>query len=373
MTGRIRIGVVVSSATDGGGEQYLRLLHEGLASRGHESVLFGELPAWDLASVPTGVHSKWSRTSLRQSASRALVDRHRILQTVRRHHQAEPFDLFHLQYKREQVLATRELARLAPVVWTEHGMLPDGRGTSVLRALYRRAGRSVRHVVCVSQSVQGEVGALLPPSTQPVVIPNSVNLARHRPPLPYEREEARARLGVPAAALVLVTASRLHRTKGIALAIEALDHLPPATVLVIAGQGPDRGRLEHLATRRSVVFTGQLTDVSALFQAADVFLLPSTRAAKEGNPIALIEAAAHGLRVVATNDAGIDSQIRAAGGLLATRDPVVFASTILDALNGDGGRIAAAWAQNFDIPQWLDQYELLLTQLRPKAGVLSPD
>jgi glycosyltransferase involved in cell wall biosynthesis len=359
---RLRIGIVVSSAADGGGERYLRVLYEGLAGRGHQPVLIGDLPGWAGPSIPTGVGGKWSRKTLVQNGLSTLNDRRRIMSTVGRAHEAEPFDLFHLQYKREQVLVSKALSQLAPVVWTEHGRFPHGTGTSLLRALYRRASRSVHHVVCVSEVVEAEIRSLIGRSTPTDVVPNAVDLVRNRPPRPAERSDARRALGISPHTLVLVVASRLHWAKGIDLAIEAMDHLPPDSLLIIAGDGPDRERLEQLVGSRRVTFTGHLTDVTPIFRAADVFVLPSTRAANEGWPLALLEAAAHGLPVVAACDAGVDAQIAAAGGLLAPRDPVSLAARVVESAEGYGGSDALAWASRHGLPQWLDLYEGLLTE-----------
>jgi glycosyltransferase involved in cell wall biosynthesis len=77
---------------------------------------------------------------------------------------------------------------------------------------------------------------------------------------------------------------------------------------VIAGDGPDRGRLEALAaalglTPEGVRFVGHSTDVPALFTACDIFVLTSDH---EGCPNALLEAMAAGLPVITTpaGDAG---------------------------------------------------------------------
>jgi glycosyltransferase involved in cell wall biosynthesis len=357
---RLRIGIVVSSAADGGGERYLKVLYEGLAGRGHAPVLIGDLPGWALPSIPTGVEGKWRRKTLVQNGVSSLTDRRRILSTVAHSHEAKPFDLFHLQYKREQVLVSRALSQLAPVVWTEHGRFPHGPGTSPLRPLYRRASRSVHQVVCVSEGVQAEIRSVIGGSTPTGVVPNAVDLVHNRPPRPAERSDARQALGILPSTLVLVAASRLHWAKGIDLAIEAMDHLPPDSLLIIAGDGPDRQRLEHAAGARRVMFTGHLADVTPIYRAADVFVLPSTRA--EGWPLALLEAAAHGLPVVASCDAGIDAQIAAAGGLLAPRDPASLAAKVVESAGGQGGSDALAWASRHGLPQWLDRYEGLLTE-----------
>lgn len=89
---------------------------------------------------------------------------------------------------------------------------------------------------------------------------------------------SREALGVPPGALLLLVLSRLHRKKGIDIAIRALHRLPDAH-LVIAGDGPERtlyqemARAEGLADRAH--FLGWRGDRRALLEACDICLLPS--------------------------------------------------------------------------------------------------
>ncbi len=68
------------------------------------------------------------------------------------------------------------------------------------------------------------------------------------------------------------------------------------TVLLLVGDGEKRKYIEELVNSKgltnSVVFTGNLSDTSDLYQAMDVFVLPSKY---EGLPVVAIEAQANGL------------------------------------------------------------------------------
>ena len=365
---RVRIGVVVSSAVDGGGEAYLRMLYAGLARRGHEATLIGELPSWSLPCTRSGVTGKWSRHSKLSSAGRLPTDRHNILRTVTAIHDARPFDLFHLQYKREQVLVTSPLARLAPVLWTEHGIFPDSAGAGLLRRLYARSARSVACIACVSESVQMGVDAIVggEAASRSMVVSNAVDLERHTVPDARTRSTARQRWHVAEDDLVLLTVSRLHQAKGLDLAIAALDSLARNVTLLIAGDGPDRARLEQLAVGRNVVFTGHLLDPRAAFNAADVFVFPSTPAAREGSPTAMLQAAAHGLPIVATRDAGVDQDVIDAGGALVGRDPKALAHAVREqvALRNPSSR---RWAERHGIESWITAYENVMRELAPRS------
>lgn len=72
--------------------------------------------------------------------------------------------------------------------------------------------------------------------------------------------------------------------------------LDPEALLVLVGEGELKGEIERLVTKRHlgghVIFTGQRDDVWRLYQAMDVFVLPSRY---EGLPVVGIEAQCAGL------------------------------------------------------------------------------
>lgn len=110
-------------------------------------------------------------------------------------------------------------------------------------------------------------------------------------------------------ALVL---ARLVPQKGVELAVRALAHLPSELTLVIAGEGPERERLEQVARPLGarVRFVGQLDAPArdAFLSHADLLLMPSRRLADgraEGTPLAALEALACGVPVLASPVGGL--------------------------------------------------------------------
>lgn len=88
----------------------------------------------------------------------------------------------------------------------------------------------------------------------------------------------RASLGTPPSKKALLILSRLHKVKGIDIALHALALLPDCH-LWIAGSGPEEAGLKTLAKELGVAdrakFLGWRTDRGALLRAADICLLPS--------------------------------------------------------------------------------------------------
>jgi colanic acid/amylovoran biosynthesis glycosyltransferase len=111
--------------------------------------------------------------------------------------------------------------------------------------------------------------------------------------------------------------ARLVPKKGIEHALRAVALLAgehPGLRYTIVGDGPLRSELESLARALGVADVGRVAgwrtqpDVLALARAADVLLAPSVTAPDgdaEGTPVAILEAAALGLPVVASRHSGI--------------------------------------------------------------------
>ncbi len=89
---------------------------------------------------------------------------------------------------------------------------------------------------------------------------------------------SRRDLDTPEDALVLVTLARLHEAKAIDVLLQALADVPGAYAW-LAGEGPDREKLEQMAKDlgvwERVRFLGWRNDRSALLQAADLCVFPS--------------------------------------------------------------------------------------------------
>jgi glycosyltransferase involved in cell wall biosynthesis len=97
-----------------------------------------------------------------------------------------------------------------------------------------------------------------------------------------ERKRARARWGVSSSTPLLGCVGVLLPDKGQEWLIRSLAEAKkefPAAKLLLAGDGPCRGRLESLAKdlglQDDVIFAGFVKDVESVYAALDVFLLPS--------------------------------------------------------------------------------------------------
>lgn len=139
---------------------------------------------------------------------------------------------------------------------------------------------------------------------------------------PATRARLRAELGLPEDAVVCFTAARLTAIKGFGHQLKAAQQLRAAgqgrrICFVWAGEGEQRAELEREIAKHGlggdIKLLGQRWDVADWHDAADIFVLPSHL---EGMPLAIMEAMAKGLPVIATAVSGIPEELGDTGQLL---------------------------------------------------------
>jgi glycosyltransferase involved in cell wall biosynthesis len=127
------------------------------------------------------------------------------------------------------------------------------------------------------------------------------------------RAAARAWLGAPGDAPVVLFVGRLEREKGVDVLVEAWRRasLAPGAVLALAGEGPLSGRLDAPGVR-GLGYVPRV-HLPVLYAAADMLVLPSVRTATFVEPWGLVvnEAMHQGTPVITSDAVGA-----AAGGLV---------------------------------------------------------
>jgi glycosyltransferase involved in cell wall biosynthesis len=137
---------------------------------------------------------------------------------------------------------------------------------------------------------------------------------------------------------------RLAPEKGVGFLIEAfkevLNEIPDA-VLWIIGDGPERRVLEERVRDGNIqaVFFGQQVNPYPLLAVSDVFCLPSFKGAFE---LALVEAMALGLPVIATKGGGVPEVTGNAALLVETGDTSGLSKALVKVLtdNGEAGSLS---------------------------------
>jgi glycosyltransferase involved in cell wall biosynthesis len=129
---------------------------------------------------------------------------------------------------------------------------------------------------------------------------NGVDTGRYRPAATGpEYVDARARMGVPANKIVILYSGKLISIKRPVELIERFRLSQSEAVLVVAGDGPLGPKCRAAAANAdNIVFLGRRADVPELLRGADYAISASVT---EGLPMALLEACAAGLRIIASD------------------------------------------------------------------------
>lgn len=162
-------------------------------------------------------------------------------------------------------------------------------------------------------------------------------------------EAVRARLGVPADAVVIGSVALLDPRKGHKYLLEALalaKKRAPGTALslLVEGLGPERENLERQAAALglggAVKFLGRQENIFDLMNAFDIFALSST--GMEDFPNVVLEAMSLGKPVIGTRVAGVPEQIDdGRTGLLVPPGDAGALAAAIEALAADPARRAA--------------------------------
>jgi len=185
------------------------------------------------------------------------------------------------------------------------------------------------------------------PRTKIARIFNPIDLDAWRP---LERAAARAELGIPSKASVVAWHGRVAvRAKGLDLLLTAWEHIcrlrPERDLrLLLVGSGDEAPELRRLLATTGLAgvfwvdqFVHDPSAIQRYLSAADAYAFASRH---EAFPVALIEAMACGLPVVATGVGGVVDILEsgeAAGGVLVSRDDAPALAEQLGRLLDDSG------------------------------------
>jgi glycosyltransferase involved in cell wall biosynthesis len=169
-------------------------------------------------------------------------------------------------------------------------------------------------IAAVSKDIQGRVVRNGVPAPKVWLIRNGVPLENFEDK--HSRVRLRREMGIPQNAIVIGTVGRISYEKGhrnlFIAAQEIIADIPDVFFLVV-GDGPLREELQEKYFSPSILFAGYRQEAPRLYQCMDIFVLPSLM---EGLPMALLEAMAARLPVVATRVGEIPSLVGSENGIL---------------------------------------------------------
>lgn len=374
----MKIGLVCpySMARGGAVQEIVRAMRRELIDRGHEAKIITPQPR-EINHVDTeGIIFVGSAADFRSplgttSAVSTNFDNEALEQML----ETEQFDILHFHEPWQPFLSRQILALSKSVnVATFHAKVPETLiGKSVQRVItpYTKPLLKYLHeLVAVSVPASEYVSSLTDQSI--TIIPNAIHLSDF-PESPRKFQ--------PDDRLRLLFIGRLERRKGVKYLLQAYSLLAKRMdniELVIAGNGPDREKLEDLAAELelpNVSFLGYVDDATKkeLFASADLFVAPATFGESFG--VVLLEAMSTGLVTVAGNNSGYVSVMQELGAVSIAdpHDAAEFARRMellltQPALRELWRQWALQYVKQFDYKVVLDQYEQLYADAIKRYG-----
>lgn len=199
-------------------------------------------------------------------------------------------------------------------------------------------------------------------------------------PAERARVAARRALGLePGRRPVLGVVGRLLKLKGIDVLLAAAPRIRqafPGVLVLVAGDGPMRARLETLSGLRvpeMFRFLGVQSDMTRIYEAMDLLVLASR---EEACPMVILEAGGHAVATVATRVGGVPEIVEegVSGWMVSPENPDALAAAVIAALsNPDGLQRAGSAARRrvvefFPIDVAIDRLESELYRLRSLRG-----
>ena len=371
-----------SPCTGGGAERVAFEVVSRLAERGHRVAVLATVPrGGEPFTLPAGVdlsvvraHSLAGLTraqigvapSLPVRADRAVgALRPDVVWGHSLQFQTTPFVALAARRRRIPLVVTAHIADLEAVPGAV-GLAARAHEATVGRAILRSATRCI----AVSDAVAAHVRRL--DRRVPVdVVPNGVDLRRFRPDMAARSDRLRAGF-----------LGRLVPNKGPDVAVRAVAEAARAGLdvsLSVAGDGPDRAPLERLAVGLGIAdrvrFDGFVVDPERWLREIDVLIRPSTT---EGMPLAVLEALAAGVAIVASDVPGNRALLRDGESalLVAVRDIHAVAGALLrierdpllrSRLALAGPKIAAAYSWDATAESTLASLSRAITMVRSRG------
>ena len=256
-----------------------------------------------------------------------------------------------------------------PHVSTCHGYIATDRSLAIYNALDRFFLRFSTKIIAVSDTIKIALINSGVKESRIEVIKNAVSTDIDSVLFAKNRQEIRHLLGIDDNDFVVGYSGRLSEEKGVRYLIEACKVLSKSGVnlkVLIIGDGPQKLELQQLVEESDlsdeIIFAGFQKEIESWLPALDLFVLPSLT---EGTPMALLEAMAFGISVVASSVGGVPQVINSGeNGLLvspAKIDEIVNAILVLinnkELCNtfSDAGKHTIN--EKFNIKDWVNKIE----------------
>jgi phosphatidylinositol alpha-mannosyltransferase len=350
----------------GGVLEVVLALHKGLKANGHDVKIITPRPrGYDMEETEDIIFLGTSTDFRSPAATTTQVSSSEDNEIIDAVLEREQFDILHFHEPWSPLLSRQLLQRSQSVnVATFHSKVPEAFMTrTVIKVVtpYLNSVMSYLHELS-AVSLSGADYASTLTEQKIEIIPNGIDLKTYKPgPIKVKSK---------AASRTILYVGRLEGRKGVKYLLRAFQTYSekyPKDKLLIAGDGPDREKLELMAEDlelTNVSFLGFVPeeDKLKLFSEADLFVSPALFGESFG--IVLLEAMAMGVVTVAGNNSGYSDLMQGTGALsiVNPEDIEEFARRMDLLIHEEAIRAlwqnwAKSYVKKFDYAKVVKQYE----------------
>lgn len=374
----MKIGLVCPYSVNkhGGVLEVVLALKAGLVMHGHQVKIITPKPRGDDSPrPPKDVIFVGNSTDFRSPAhTTAQVSSTAYNDKIDAILAAEKFDILHFHEPWIPLLSRQLLQRSNCVnIATFHSKVPETlMARTIIRVVnpYMKSVMKYLHVLTAVSDAGAEYAAGL--TEEPItIIPNGIDLTKYKQRSTKPKDDQ----------LTVLYVGRLERRKGVKYLLQAFQLLQQSnanTRLLIAGDGPDREKLELLSDDlklKNVDFLGFISEDLKLKLLAESDLFCSPAIFGESFGIVLLEAMATGTVTVAGNNSGYAGLMQDVGALsiINPQDTVEFARRLDLLLHQPEVRKlwqdwAATYVKQFGYPKIVARYEELYSDALAEHG-----
>lgn len=284
----------------------------------------------------------------------------------------EYFDIIHLHLQSASSIAVAVFGKRygKKVIVHSHSSRVKGKLSTLMHNFnkYRLRHIADYFFACSEESGKWMFGERITKSGKFKVLKNAIDVKKYG----YDertRHEVRKELGISENAKVVGHVGRFVEVKNHAYLLRIFKGVlkkEPEAILMCVGKGPleeeIKRQIKELGIEQNVLLTGVRYDLERIYQAMDVFVMPSLY---EGFPISVLEAQASGLSCVLsdniTRDVGINQNV---WYIALSKDIQMWADKITACLEAprlpeDLNRTAVEYDLNKNVKELVDVYEEL--------------
>lgn len=334
---------------NGGVQECVRALQAEYVAQGHEAYIVTPKPVGVETESFDGIRligtSRDMKSPLHTTAQISVSMDSAAIDSLLEEMQ---FDIIHFHEPWVPIVSRQILTRSSAVnVGTFHAKLPETMMSKTLEKVITPYTRSILKYIdsfsAVSEAAAEYARSL---NASPItLIPNGIDIAKFSQPSEVKRAKN-----------LVVYVGRLEKRKGVSYLIDAFGQLQktmPAARLVIAGDGPDRSKLELQVKElglENVEFMGFIEESTKidLLHEATVFCSPAIYGESFG--IVLLEAMAAGAVTVAGNNPGYAGVMEGKGSIsiVNVKDKSEFARRLeLLMVDQDHRKLWSEWASQY--------------------------